>query len=51
MGIARKYGLKASYDAYYLALAEQLGAEFWTADRRLSRAVQSHLDWVHLIES
>ncbi len=51
MDIARKYGLKASYDAHYLALAEQLGAEFWTADQRLSRAVQPHLDWVHFIES
>lgn len=51
LDIAREYGLKASYDAHYLALAERLGVDFWTADRRLVRAVQSQLDWVHLVES
>ena len=44
------YGLKATYDAHYLALAEQLEAEFWTGDRRLARSVQAHLEWVHLLE-
>jgi predicted nucleic acid-binding protein len=51
MDIAQTYDLKASYDAHYLALAEQLGAEFWTADARLARAMQPHLDWVHIIDS
>jgi predicted nucleic acid-binding protein len=44
------YGLKATYDAHYLALAEQLEADFWTSDRRLARTVQAHLEWVHLLE-
>ena len=37
----------ASYDSFYLALAESLGCEFWTADKRLHRAVS--LPWVRLI--
>jgi predicted nucleic acid-binding protein len=39
-----------AYDAQYLALAEQLGAEFWTADRRLvNGAHQAGAPWVHWI--
>lgn len=49
--LAQEYGLKAAYDAHYLALSEYLDADFWTADRRLARAVQPQLDWVHQIES
>jgi len=44
--LADRFGLAAAYDAHYLALAEHLGAEFWTADRRLARAVSPDLDWV-----
>ena len=36
----------ASYDSSYLALAESLGCELWTADARLQRAVG--LPWVRL---
>lgn len=43
---ARQYGLKATYDAHYLALAQSLGADFWTADRRLVNAVADKLSWV-----
>lgn len=32
--IASTYGLNAIYDSIYLALAEELGAECWTADSR-----------------
>ncbi len=35
-----------SYDAHYLALAEHLGCEFWTADKRLHNAVHEKLPWV-----
>lgn len=39
-----------AYDAAYLAVAEQLGAEFWTADKRLAdRAKQLKVSWVHII--
>jgi len=45
---AQRFSLLVTYDAHYLALADQLGAQFWSADRRLVRKVQSQLDWVHL---
>jgi len=32
--IARQIAQQQSYDAQYLALAERLGAEYWTDDRR-----------------
>lgn len=39
-----------AYDAFYLALAEERGAELWTADRRLAnRAEQIGATWVHWI--
>jgi predicted nucleic acid-binding protein len=44
--ITVKLGLKAAYDAYYLALAESLKADFWTADQRLTNAVAEKLPWV-----
>jgi predicted nucleic acid-binding protein len=36
----------AAYDSFYLALAESLDCELWTADRRLHNAVG--LPWVQL---
>jgi len=51
LGLAERFSLPAAYDAHYLALAEWLGGDFWTADRRLVQAVQAELPWVHLVES
>ena len=45
---ARRFSLPAAYDAHYLALAERLGCEFWTADQRLANSVRPALSWVHL---
>jgi predicted nucleic acid-binding protein len=42
----RRLDRAAAYDSFYLALAEGLGCALWTADRRLSNAVD--LPWVHL---
>lgn len=50
MRLAKEYGLKAAYDAHYVALAQHLGAELWTADKRLYNSVHPHLDFVHLVE-
>ena len=36
--LASLLGQGAVYDAHYLALAEILGCEYWTADRRFYRA-------------
>lgn len=49
--MARDLGLPAVYDAHYLALARHLGAEFWTADGRLFRAVQGRVPDVHFLET
>jgi predicted nucleic acid-binding protein len=38
----------STYDCFYLAIAEALQAEFWTADRRLFQSLESfHLEWIH----
>jgi predicted nucleic acid-binding protein len=41
--IALRYNLPAAYDAHYLALAERLGCDFWTADERLVNALAGAL--------
>lgn len=40
----------AAYDSFYLALAEKLEAQFWTADKRLANSArQLGATWVHWI--
>jgi predicted nucleic acid-binding protein len=46
--LAKQFSLPAAYDAHYLALAEHLNGEFWTADGKLARSVQGSLTWVQL---
>lgn len=49
--IAVKYNLPATYDAHYLALAEWMEAEFWTADMKLVNALKLFkVKWVKGIE-
>jgi predicted nucleic acid-binding protein len=43
----RRLRRAAAYDSFYLALAESLSADFWTADRRLTNAVNT--SWLHCI--
>ncbi|MCL1464251.1 type II toxin-antitoxin system VapC family toxin [Argonema galeatum] len=50
LNIAAQLRLPATYDAHYLALAQRLECEFWTADRRLFNAVQATLSWVNLVQ-
>lgn len=47
--LAMQLALPTAYDSQYLALAEQLGIEFWTADQRLANTVRAALPWVHLV--
>lgn len=44
---AQKLGRAASYDCFYLTLAERLGCELWTADKRLANA--ANVEWVKLV--
>jgi predicted nucleic acid-binding protein len=45
---AERIGQSKVYDAQYIALAESLSAEFWTADQSLFHSLQSlGVDWVH----
>lgn len=47
---AEVLGQSTAYDGQYLAVAEALGVEFWTADRRLANAVrQVGETWVHWV--
>ena len=49
--IAMQYNLPATYDAHYLALAEWMDIELWTADMKLIKALKSYdLDWVKGVE-
>ncbi|MBN2388555.1 MAG: type II toxin-antitoxin system VapC family toxin [Anaerolineales bacterium] len=41
----------SAYDSYYLALAEALECDYWTADKRLFNGLQdARLGWMHWIE-
>jgi len=48
--LARELSLPTTYDAHYLALAERLGAESWTADKKLVRKVKRKFPFVRLLE-
>ena len=48
---ASRLGQSKAYDGFYLAVAERMGAELWTADEKLrNRARQLGLSWVRWIE-
>ena len=48
---AGRLGQARAYDAFYLALAERLGAELWTGDTKLyHRSQQLSLTWVRWAE-
>jgi predicted nucleic acid-binding protein len=44
--LATQYQQPTTYDSQYLALAESLGAEFWTLDERLYNSLKAHLPWM-----
>jgi predicted nucleic acid-binding protein len=47
---AEHLGQAVAYDAHYVALAERLGCELWTADRRLAGSAGAEVSWVHWID-
>ena len=49
MELALELGQRMPYDSHYLALAESLNCDFWTADRPFYRAAQPHhprVQWI-----
>jgi predicted nucleic acid-binding protein len=48
-GLARRWNLPTGYDAAYLALAELLDYEFWTADRRFAASLRKNVSRMRLI--
>ena len=47
--LAKRFQRSNSYDAHYLALAEYLGCEFWTADERLYNASKDGFPNIHWV--
>ena len=49
--LAQNFRMSASYGAHYLALAESVGCDLWTGDRKLYERTKSQLSWVKWIGS
>ena len=49
--LASELGQGAAYDSHYLALAEILDCEMWTADERFYRSASPVSDRLHLLSS
>lgn len=49
--LAAQLNRPTAYDAQYLAVAERLDCEFWTADQKLFNAAATTLRWVKWIGS
>jgi predicted nucleic acid-binding protein len=49
--LAQTHLLASIYDSLYIALAELLRTELWTADQRLINGVGRDLPWVRLIHN
>ena len=47
--LASELGQRAAYDSHYLALAEELDCDLWTADARFYRAAQSSAERIRLL--
>ncbi len=49
--LATQINQTVAYDSVYLALAEQLGCEFWTSDLRFFNITSHAFDWVKWVGS
>lgn len=47
--LATEYNRPTAYDSQYLALAERLSCDYWTADERLFNAVNGKFPHVHYL--
>lgn len=50
LSIAHRFRSGAAYDAHYVALAQHLHTELWTADKRLFNVLSPHLGFIKLVE-
>jgi predicted nucleic acid-binding protein len=48
---AVQFNRPTAYDSQYLAVAERLQCDFWTADEKLFNAIHRQLDWVKWVGS
>lgn len=48
-GLAKQWNLPTSYDAVYLALAELMKYDLWTADRRFAASLRKKVPRVNLV--
>jgi predicted nucleic acid-binding protein len=47
---SERLGQRRAYDGFYLAAADTLGGELWTADERLANSARrAGVGWVHWI--
>jgi predicted nucleic acid-binding protein len=44
--LAHELKMSATYDAHYLVLAEEVGCDLWTGDRRLYHLAKKRFSWV-----
>ena len=49
--LAKKFNRPRSYDAQYLALAEHLSCNFWTADERMYNSIKDTFHSIHWLGS
>lgn len=49
--LAQRFHRPTVYDCCYLALAEMVGCDLWTADRRLLNVVSAGLPWVRGLQA
>lgn len=48
-GVAKQWNLPTSYDAAYLALAELIESDLWTADRRFAASLRKKVPRVRVV--
>ncbi len=48
--LARELSQRRTYDMAYFAVAELLGCELWTADKKVVNAAQGRFPWLHYVD-
>lgn len=51
LDIARAFGVRAAYDAHYVAVARRAAVPLITSDRRLANAARQFVDVIHLSDN